>query len=90
MAKQRVREAVRKILEIEKKCPQCGVKFWGTKRMKYCAKKCCDLAYAEHNADRVRRYQAEYYKARKAGQGRKGAGATASGRRGNAAPGTSA
>lgn len=63
---QRVREIVRKMVEILKVCQHCGTEFWGIKKSKFCSRPCHDTAYRAKHRLALRAASALHYQQRKA------------------------
>lgn len=71
--KQRVKEIVRKMIEVFKRCQHCGAEFWGIKKSKFCSRACHDMAYRAKHRLALRAASALHYQQRKA---RRAGGAT--------------
>ena len=51
----------RQIVLTEKRCPQCGRRFMGTKRQKYCSKRCSNVAAYWRNPQAYRESRIKSY-----------------------------
>jgi tRNA(Ile2) C34 agmatinyltransferase TiaS len=71
MAKPRTRVVERKVIETERICPVCQVKFWGVGRAVYHAPECRRKADYERHADARRATRREKYQAEKKTAGKK-------------------
>ena len=60
-----VRETQRKIPLVSKRCMQCEIEFLGTKRQKYCSKRCSNLAAYWRNPEVYRQSRMKSYRKRK-------------------------
>lgn len=61
---------VRKMTLETKVCPQCGKKFEGVKKRKYCTRACQAKADYERNAETYRTARMESYRRQKAQAGK--------------------
>jgi endogenous inhibitor of DNA gyrase (YacG/DUF329 family) len=62
---------VRRFRLEEKTCPQCGKKFEGVKKRKYCSRACQAKADYERHADEYRKARVEKYRSAKNAETRK-------------------
>jgi tRNA(Ile2) C34 agmatinyltransferase TiaS len=71
MAKPRTRVVEREVIETERVCPVCRVKFWGVGRAVYHAPECRRKADYERHAEARRERRRETYRAEKKAAGKK-------------------
>ena len=72
IGKSRVVEVMKRVTVEWKACTQCGKKFEGLKKARYCSKACANKADYQRHAEQRRRQRTEKYHAeKKAAAGKK-------------------
>ena len=80
MAKEKVRiverevqrtSFVRRVKQLEKRCPVCGSTFWGAKISRYCSRACQNKANYERHEEEYRQIRRESYRRQKEEAGKR-------------------